>query len=213
MVLTVLVAACAGGATSPSEFEPGDAPTRPEEPTRPVFTGDVPIEPRPSPAVPAVETEAPALHALHFAPVSLFATHLSLELERALNARVSVFGAIGGSVMLQTGLELGLRAWLTERALSGLFVGAQATLFYFAQARALLSGPGVHFGYALQIRRYVLTFGAGLHLWTQLSAETEVVTLGINPRAAVVFLPGLQRPLTGAWAPQPMLRFTVGPAF
>ena len=60
---------------------------------------------------------------------------------------------------------------------------------------------------------FALSIGAGLQVWNQPTPDTSVRVLGIQPQNSVILLPGFQRPGTGAWGPQPMLRFTVGPAF
>jgi len=178
----------------------------------PVFESDVPLEV--PPLTPPRAEPPPFTSVLHFSPLSLFVTQLSLELERAISKQVTVFAALGGSLLLQAGLELGGRVYLGERALEGPFLGVHGTLFYFSQATALLVGPGAMLGWQFSLRRALhLSLGLGVQLWTQLTRETRLPVLGVQPVVDVVFLPGLQRPDTGAWAPQPLLRFTVGPAF
>ncbi|MDX2009196.1 MAG: hypothetical protein SFW67_03345 [Myxococcaceae bacterium] len=182
----------------------------------PLFPSDVPLEapPPPAPAPKKPLTEADPTTALHFAPLSLFATHLSFEVERAVTRTVTLFGAIGGSLILQAGLELGGRVYLGERALDGPFLSLQGTVFYFSQTGTLLVGPAGLFGYTFSPRgRFVLSVGAGLQLWYQPTTDQGATFLGVAPHADVVFLPGMQRPTSQGWAPQPVVRFTVGPAF
>ncbi|MCU0699629.1 MAG: hypothetical protein MUC96_24230 [Myxococcaceae bacterium] len=182
----------------------------------PLFPSDVPLEvPQPAPAPPKrVLAEPEPTTALHFAPLSLFATHLSFEVERAVTRTVTLFGAIGGSLILQAGLELGARVYLGERALEGPFLSAQGTLFYFSQTGTLLVGPAGLFGYTFSPKgRFVLSVGAGLQVWHQPTTDAGTTFLGFPANPDVVFLPGIQRPVSQGWAPQPVLRFTVGPTF
>lgn len=182
----------------------------------PLFPSDVPLEaPAPSPPPPKREvTPGELTTALHFSPLSLFATHLSFEVEKAVTRTVTLFGAIGGSLVLQAGLELGARVYLGERALDGPFLGVHGTVFYFSQTGTLLVGPAGMFGYAFAPKgRIVVSIGAGLQVWHQPTTDQGVRFLGFAPHADVIFLPGLQRPVSGGWGPQPIVRFTVGPAF
>jgi hypothetical protein len=182
----------------------------------PVFPSDVPFEAPAPPPAPARTEEAPfeKTAALHFAPVSLFATHLSFELERVVSKNVTVFGGLGGSLLLQVGAELGVRAYLADRALEGAFLSLQGTVFYFSQSGSVLVGPGGMFGYVFSPRgRFVISIGAGLQVWHQPTVDARATFLGISPESPVILLPGLQRPPSLGWAPQPMVRFTVGPTF
>ncbi|MCA2980845.1 MAG: hypothetical protein INH41_19015 [Myxococcaceae bacterium] len=181
----------------------------------PLVPGDAPLQVSPAPT-PAQPEPAGPTSALHFSPVSLFATHLSFELERVVSPSVSFFGSIGGSLLLQAGVELGARLYVGARALEGPFLGLQGTAFYFSQGSVLLVGPAGTFGYAFfpKDRRVVLTFGAGLQVWHQPLPDSGLSPfLGTATQADVLFLPGLQRPGAQRWAAQPMIRFTVGPAF
>lgn len=182
----------------------------------PVFPSDVPLEVAPVQPVekppPPPEPERTAI--LHFSPLSLFATHLSFELEKAISKSVTVTGAVGGSLVLQVGLDLGLRYYVSEKALEGAFLGVQGSVFYFSTVQTLLVGPGALFGYVFRPRGTIaLSIGGGLQLWYQPTVDQNMTVLGIQPRTPVIFFPGFQRPGTGNWGPQPILRFTVGPAF
>lgn len=183
--------------------------------TPPVFASDVPVEVAPEPLpkpTPLPEPERTAI--LHFAPLSLFATHLSFELEKAVSNTVTLFAAIGASLVLQAGLDLGLRVYVSDHALEGAFLDVQGSVFYFSSVQTLLVGPGALFGYVFRPRgSFALTVGAGLQVWYQPTVDQGMTVLGIQPRSPVIFLPGFQRPGTGNWGPQPILRFTVGPAF
>jgi len=169
-----------------------------------------PVEP-PKPVPPE---EAPRTTVLHFAPLSLFATHLSFELEKAVSKTVTVFGALGASLIPQVGFDLGLRIYVGDHLLDGPFLAVQGSVFWFSPASTLLVGPGAMFGYVFRPKgALALSIGAGLQVWNQPTPDTSVRVLGIQPQNSVILLPGFQRPGTGAWGPQPMLRFTVGPAF
>ncbi len=183
----------------------------------PLVPGDAPLEVPPAPSQPALPPASPSpTSALHFSPVSLFATQLTLELERAVSRSVSVFGAIGGSLLLQAGVELGARLYLGEHPLEGPFLGLQGSAFYFSLNSVFLVGPAATFGYAFypRGRRFVVTVGAGLQAWHQpLPDSGRPSFLGASTQDDVILLPGFQRPGAQRWAPQPMVRFTVGPAF
>jgi hypothetical protein len=181
----------------------------------PVFSSDVPVEVAPEPPPrPAPQPEPERTTILHFSPVSLFATHLSFELEKAVSDSVTVFGAIGGSLVLQAGLDLGLRVYVSHRALEGAFLDVQGSVFYFSSVQTLLVGPGALFGYVFRPRgSFALSVGAGLQVWYQPTMDQGMTVLGVQPQSPVIFLPGFQRPGTGNWGPQPILRLTVGPAF
>lgn len=185
----------------------------PTEP--PIFPSDVPVEAPPEPPKPAPPPDEPTRTTiLHFAPVSIFSTHLSFELEKAISNTVAVSASIGASLILQVGSELGLRLYLSERALQGPFLGAQVAGFYFSAAQVLLLGPGLLGGYTFRPKgNLAMSIGGGLQVWFQPTADTGVRVLGVIPQAAVVLLPGFQRPGQGHWAAQPIIRFTVGPAF
>jgi hypothetical protein len=182
----------------------------------PLFPSDVPIEaPAPPPPAPRRELNpGDPTTALHFAPLSLFATHLSFEVEKAVTRTVTLFGTIGGSLLLQAGLDLGARVYLGERALEGPFLGVHGSVFYFSQTTTLLVGPAGMFGYTFAPKgRFVVSLAAGVQVWHQPLQDQGATFLGFPPNADVIFFPGIQRPASFGWAPQPMLRFTVGPAF
>jgi hypothetical protein len=206
-VLGLLVMLAVSQGPPPTGEPDAGAPSTP-----PVFESDVPLEAPPQ--VPSPTEKPTFTSVLHFAPVSMLITHFVLELEHAISKQVTVFAAIGGSLLLQAGLDLGVRAYFGERALEGPFVGVHGTLFYFSQATALLLVPGAMVGWQFNPRRSLfLSVGLGVQVWTQLTRETRIPVLGIQPVVDVVFVAGLQRPDTSAWAPQPLLRFTVGPGF
>ena len=193
---------------------PVDAGVR-ELSTPPVFTSDVPVD---APAVAPPPKEAPTeperTAILHFSPLSLFATHLSFELEKAVSKTVTVFGALGASLIPQVGFDLGLRVYVGDHLLEGPFLAVQGSVFWFSPASTLLVGPGAMFGYVFRPKgALTLSIGAGLQVWNQPTPDSSVRMLGVQPQTSVMLLPGFQRPGMGAWAPQPMLRFTVGPAF
>lgn len=183
--------------------------------TPPVFSSDVPVEVAPAPLPkPTLPAEPEPTTILHFSPLSLFATHLSFELEKAISNSVTLFAAIGASLVLQVGLDLGLRVYVSDRALAGAFLDVQGSVFYFSSVQTLLVGPGALFGYVFRPRgSFALSVGAGLQVWYQPTIDQGMTVLGIQPQSPVIFLPGFQRPGTGNWGPQPILRFTVGPAF
>ncbi|MDP3500022.1 MAG: hypothetical protein Q8S33_06810 [Myxococcales bacterium] len=193
---------------------PVDAGVR-ELSTPPVFTSDVPVD-VPVAAPPPKETpsEPERTAILHFSPLSLFATHLSFELEKAVSKTVTVFGALGASLIPQVGFDLGLRVYVGDHLLEGPFLAVQGSVFWFSPASTLLVGPGAMFGYVFRPKgALTLSIGAGLQVWNQPTPDTSVRVLGIQPQTSVMLLPGFQRPGMGVWGPQPMLRFTVGPAF
>ena len=192
---------------------PFDAGVR-ELTTPPLFTSDVPVDVPVVPPPPDVPTEAERTAILHFAPMSLFATHLSFELEKAVSKAVTVFGNVGGSLAPQVGLDLGLRFYVGEHLLEGPFLAVQGSIFWFVPAKTLLVGPGAMFGYVFRPKgALALSIGAGLQVWNQPIPDSGVRVLGIQPQTSVILLPGFQRPGVGQWSPQPMVRFTVGPAF
>lgn len=163
---------------------------------------------------PAPPEETPRTTVLHFAPLSLFATHLSFELEKAISESVTVSATIGGSLMLQVGGEVGLRTYLGERALQGPFLGVQGAVFYFSAVPVVLLGPGVTGGYTFRPKgNLAMSIGGGLQAWFQPTSDQGLRVLGVNPFTSVILLPGFQRPGQGQWGAQPTLRFTVGPTF
>lgn len=234
MVVTLLLTALLSQA-SPPPLVAADGPTTPlPAPARPppaaapdagvrdpsappIFSSDVPLEAPPEVAPPPRTSAPHADHptaVLHFSPVSLFATHLCFELEKAISQSLSVFGAVGASLIAQVGFDFGLRVYVGERVLDGPFLAAQGSVFYFSSAQVLLVGPGAMFGYVFRPRgSLALSIGAGVQLWHQPIADSNVRVLGVLPGADVIFLPGFQRPGVGGWAPQPMVRITVGPTF
>lgn len=184
--------------------------------TPPVFTSDVPVDVPVQTPPPREETptEPERTAVLHFSPLSLFATHLSFELEKAVSKTMTVFGALGASLIPQVGLDLGLRFYVGDHLLEGPFLAVQGSVFWFSPASTLLVGPGAMFGYVFRPKgALVLSIGAGLQVWNQPTPDSGVRVLGVQPQTSVILLPGFQRPGVGAWAPQPMVRFTVGPAF
>ncbi len=193
---------------------PVDAGVR-EPSTPPLFTSDVPIEvPVASPLPHESPTEPERTAILHFAPLSLFATHLSFELEKAVSKTMTVFGVLGASLIPQVGFDLGLRFYVGDHLLEGPFLAVQGSVFWFSPASTLLVGPGAMFGYVFRPKgALALSIGAGLQVWHQPIPDSGVRVLGVLPQSAVILLPGFQRPGVGSWAPQPMVRFTVGPAF
>ena len=182
----------------------------------PVFPSDVPIEAR---VVEATEKPKPPAEpertgALHFAPLSIFATHLSFEFEKGITQSMTLFAAIGGSLLLQVGSDAGMRFYVSDKALSGAFLAVQGSVFYFSAASTVLVGPGAMFGYAFRPKDTLLiTVGAGVQAWYQPTTDSGARVLGVQPNMDVILLPGFQRPGTGKWGPQPMIRFTVGPTF
>jgi hypothetical protein len=187
----------------------------PEPSPPPVFPSDMPVEVGPVEAPkPAPPEETPRTTVLHFAPLSLFATHLSFELEKAISESVTVSATIGGSLMLQVGGEVGLRTYLGERALQGPFLGVQGAVFYFSAVPVVLLGPGVTGGYTFRPKgNLAMSIGGGLQAWFQPTSDQGLRVLGVNPFTSVILLPGFQRPGQGQWGAQPTLRFTVGPTF
>lgn len=187
----------------------------PELSTPPIFTSDLPVDvPVATPPPKDEPTEPERTAVLHFAPLSLFATHLSFELEKAVSKTVTVFGVLGASLVPQVGFDLGLRIYVGDHLLEGPFLAVQGSAFWFSPATTLLIGPGAMFGYVFRPKSaLVLSIGAGLQVWTQVTPDSSIRVLGVQPQTSVILLPGFQRPGVGSWAPQPMLRFTVGPAF
>lgn len=181
----------------------------------PLVVSDVPIEVAPVlPPRPATPEQEPTTTVLHFAPLSLFATHLSFELEKAISPAVTVSASLGASLVPQVGGELGLRLSLSGHAFEGPFLGAQGAVLYFAPAATLLVGPGALVGYVFRPKgKIVMSVGGGVQVWFQPTVDSGVSVLGVDPKASVLFLPGFQRPGQGHWAPQPIIRFTVGPGF
>lgn len=223
LVLTVLTQLSTpplvdGDAPSTPAPAPPPAPSPAQRPdagpsTPPVFGSDVPVEPAPAPRpTPVAEPERPT--ALFFSPISLFATHLAFELERGISRSISVFAAVGGSLVPQAGVDLGLRLYVGEGVLDGAFLAAQGSVFYFAPSQSLLAGPGAMFGYVFRPRGIVaLSIGAGLQVWHEVTGNPSITAYGIQPNTPVIVFPGFQRPGAGNWAPQPMVRVTVGPTF
>ncbi len=181
----------------------------------PLFPSDVPLEVAPTPPPkPTPPEREPPNAVLHFAPLSLFATHLSFELEKAISSSVTVSGSIGASLILQVGGELGLRLYIAEHSFEGPFIGAQGALLYFSAAQTLLVGPGALVGYVFRPKgNLIMSVGGGVTAWFQPTADSGARVFGVDPKASVLLLPGFQRPGQGLWAPQPIIRFTVGPAF
>lgn len=184
--------------------------------TPPVFPSDLPLEAR---VVEATEKPKPPAEpertgALHFSPLSIFSTHLSFELEKAITPSMTLFAAIGGSLLLQVGFDAGMRFYVSDKALSGAFLSVQGSVFYFSPSGTALVGPGAMFGYAFRPKdTLIITVGAGVQAWYQPTTDSGVRVLGVVPNLDVILLPGFQRPGTGKWGPQPMIRFTVGPTF
>lgn len=182
----------------------------------PVFPSDVPLEAR---VVEATEKPKPPAEpertgALHFAPLSIFATHLSFEFEKGITQSMTLFAAIGGSLLMQVGFDAGMRFYVSDKALSGAFLAVQGSVFYFSASSTVLVGPGAMFGYAFRPKdTLVITVGAGVQAWYQPTMDSGVRVLGVQPNMDVILLPGFQRPGTGKWGPQPMIRLTVGPTF
>ena len=134
--------------------------------------------------------------------------------ERDVLAFWDTDGTFQAGARVEVGFDAGMRFYVSDKALSGAFLAVQGSVFYFSAASTVLVGPGAMFGYAFRPKDTLLiTVGAGVQAWYQPTKDSGARVLGVQPNMDVILLPGFQRPGTGKWGPQPMIRFTVGPTF
>lgn len=158
---------------------------------------------------------APAKGAVNLAALSLFGLFLGGDVEFVVTPLLALYAGAGGGLFGQLTAEVGVRVYVQEQALEGLFVEGHGQGFFVPATRMALLGPGVQLGYAWRTNGSMqLAVGVGASLWFSVGSRTG----GLRPFTppsydSVLVFPGIETPVPGSFSVQPTVRVTVGPAF
>jgi hypothetical protein len=155
----------------------------------------------------------PAKLALLFAPMSLFALSVYLELDVPIAGGVDFFGIVGGGAFGQLGGDLGLRYFINGTSLEGFYVDARASVFTLPALGYVLLGPGVLIGHSWRAQRVNVQVGIGFTSWTKLASNGTALFGARTTMVDILLLPGIEEPRDDLPAIQPAVRISIGPWF